>query len=86
MLAAFPDWNPDAATTMIWFDEIPKEATEDQFKNTVRRLAGFSSSTKPPNIFQIVKEIQGDLRPEWQKTPQYDKYGNIIKPKEAEGG
>jgi hypothetical protein len=56
MMAAFPNWNVDATTTATWAAELP-DVLGSEAINAVRRIRRATPSPFPPNVFEILAEL-----------------------------
>jgi hypothetical protein len=58
MMAAFPSWQPDAAVSMVWYDEIGKNCEPEVFKNIVRLLNEKKPLPFPCGLFEVKAELK----------------------------
>lgn len=56
LLAVFPSWNPDAATSLAWYDEL-KNFQPMAVKDAVKQIRAVEPSSFPPGVFEIKNTI-----------------------------
>lgn len=64
LCSAYTQWKVSKITSSIWYDEIGRFCSLEEFKNAVREFGRKNPSPFPPGVFQIKAEIEKKNKPQ----------------------